>query len=76
MGTAKQSLDAAKEFAEKQGINAVVLSDCIEGEAREVGGVLGSIALGTERDLDVDAPGAMRLRHVRSFVRPPGGRLR
>jgi hydroxypyruvate reductase len=46
MGTAKQSLDAAKEFAEKQGINAVVLSDCIEGEAREVGRVLGSIALG------------------------------
>ncbi len=46
MATAKQSLEAAKDFAEKQGINAVVLSDCIEGEAREVGKVLGAIALG------------------------------
>lgn len=46
MSTAKQSLEAAKEFAEKRGINAVVLSDCIEGEAREVGKVLAAIALG------------------------------
>ena len=46
MSTAKQSLEAAKDFAEKQGINSVVLSDSIEGEAREVGRVLGAIALG------------------------------
>ena len=46
MATANQSLQAAKDCAQKMGINSIVLSDCIEGEASEVGKVLGAIALG------------------------------
>ncbi|CDX61464.1 putative hydroxypyruvate reductase [Mesorhizobium plurifarium] len=38
------SLDAAAAEAKRQGIEAVILSDAIEGEAREVGGVHAAIA--------------------------------
>ncbi|MBZ9768756.1 glycerate kinase [Mesorhizobium sp. CA6] len=38
------SLEAAAAEAERQGIQAVILSDAIEGEAREVGGVHAAIA--------------------------------
>ncbi|MBZ9660536.1 glycerate kinase [Mesorhizobium sp. ESP-6-4] len=38
------SLEAAAADAERQGIQAVILSDAIEGEAREVGGVHAAIA--------------------------------
>lgn len=38
------SLEAAAAEARRQGIEAVILSDSIEGEAREVGGVHASIA--------------------------------
>ncbi|TPI42445.1 glycerate kinase [Mesorhizobium sp. B3-1-9] len=38
------SLEAAAAEAERQGIEAVILSDSIEGEAREVGGVHAAIA--------------------------------
>ncbi len=46
MGTANQSLQAAKDFAQQHGVHTLILSDCIEGEASEVGKVLGAIALG------------------------------
>ncbi|BDX21635.1 hydroxypyruvate reductase [Polynucleobacter sp. TUM22923] len=46
MGTAQQSLQAVKSFAQERGLNTVILSDCMEGEASEVGKVLGAIALG------------------------------
>lgn len=39
IASARQSLEAAAAYAEAQGIKAVILSDSIEGEARDVGGV-------------------------------------
>jgi hydroxypyruvate reductase len=44
IASAAVSLEAAAEAAGKQGIEAVILSDAIEGEAREVGGVHAAIA--------------------------------
>ncbi|CCV03574.1 putative hydroxypyruvate reductase [Mesorhizobium metallidurans STM 2683] len=44
IASAGVSLEAAAEEARRQGIEAVVLSDSIEGEAREVGGVHAAIA--------------------------------
>lgn len=41
--SARQSLEAAAIAAEAHGISAVILSDTIEGEAREVGRVLAAI---------------------------------
>ena len=39
IASARQSLEAAARFAEAAGIHAVILSDSIEGEARDVGAV-------------------------------------
>ncbi len=44
IASAGVSLEAAAAEAERQGIEAVILSDSIEGEAREVGGVHAAIA--------------------------------
>jgi len=40
----QQSLESAAAHARKQGINALILGDAIEGEAREVGKVMAGIA--------------------------------
>ncbi|KRB25931.1 MULTISPECIES: glycerate kinase [Mesorhizobium] len=44
IASAGVSLDAAAVEAKRQGVEAVILSDAIEGEAREVGGVHAAIA--------------------------------
>jgi glycerate 2-kinase len=44
IASAGVSLDAAAAEAKRQGVEAVILSDAIEGEAREVGGVHAAIA--------------------------------
>ena len=44
IASAAVSLEAAAAEAERQGINSVILSDSIEGEAREVGAVHAAIA--------------------------------
>jgi glycerate 2-kinase len=44
IASAAVSLDAAAEAARMQGVETVILSDAIEGEAREVGGVHAAIA--------------------------------
>ena len=44
IASAAVSLEAAAAEARRQGIEAVILSDSIEGEAREVGGVHAAIA--------------------------------
>jgi hydroxypyruvate reductase len=44
IASAAVSLDAAAAEANRQGIDAVILSDAIEGEAREVGGVHAAVA--------------------------------
>jgi glycerate 2-kinase len=44
IASAAVSLDAAAEAARAQGLQAVILSDAIEGEAREVAGVHAAIA--------------------------------
>lgn len=44
IASAAVSLDAAAEAARQQGVETVILSDAIEGEAREVGGVHAAIA--------------------------------
>ncbi len=44
IASAARSLEAAAAAAERQGIRAVILSDAIEGEAREVAGVHAAIA--------------------------------
>ncbi|MDW9500520.1 DUF4147 domain-containing protein [Sinorhizobium meliloti] len=43
------SLEAAAEVARRAGLNACILGDAIEGEAREVGRVMAAIALQTTR---------------------------
>lgn len=44
IASAAVSLEAAAEEAKRQGIEAVILSDALEGEAREVGSVHAAIA--------------------------------
>jgi hydroxypyruvate reductase len=44
IASAAVSLEAAAAEAKRQGVEAVILSDAIEGEAREVGGVHAAIA--------------------------------
>ncbi len=44
VASARKSLDAAAALAKTQGINVYILSDALEGEAREVGRVLGAIS--------------------------------
>lgn len=44
IASAALSLEAAQREAERQGVNAIILSDAIEGEAREVGKVHAAIA--------------------------------
>ena len=44
VASAARSLEAAVEAAKRRGIEAVILSDAIEGEAREVAGVHSAIA--------------------------------
>ncbi|MDY6960646.1 MAG: glycerate kinase [Pseudomonadota bacterium] len=44
VSSARISLEAAADFARGSGVAAVVLSDCMEGEAREVGRVHAAIA--------------------------------
>ena len=44
VASARQSLKAAAGLAEKAGVPAHILSDALEGEAREVGRVLGAMA--------------------------------
>lgn len=44
IASAARSLEAAAAEAERQGVKAVILSDAIEGEAREVGSVHAAIA--------------------------------
>ncbi|KQT46369.1 hydroxypyruvate reductase [Aureimonas sp. Leaf454] len=45
IASAAQSLEAAADLARGQGLDAVILSDAIEGEARDVGQVHAAIAL-------------------------------
>lgn len=47
VATPKQGLMAAAELARAQGYHAYILSDAMEGEAREVGKVLAALALQT-----------------------------
>jgi len=42
--TAEKSLDAAKKYAQANELNVEILSDCIEGEAQEVGSVFGAMS--------------------------------
>ncbi|MEM8794765.1 MAG: glycerate kinase [Pseudomonadota bacterium] len=44
VATAERSLLAAKQYAEAAGISAYILSDDLEGEARDVGGALAALA--------------------------------
>lgn len=44
VASARTSLNAAARLAGKAGVTAHILSDALEGESREVGGVLGAIA--------------------------------
>ena len=44
IATPQQALEAAAEFSHSQGITPIILSDRIEGEARETGKVLAGIA--------------------------------
>ncbi|WP_367717983.1 glycerate kinase [Nitratireductor sp. GISD-1A_MAKvit] len=44
IASAARSLEAAAAAAEAQGVRAMILSDAIEGEAREVGGVHAAVA--------------------------------
>ena len=50
IASAHQSLEAAAIAADAHGISAVILSDAIEGEAREVGHVLAAIACEVSRN--------------------------
>lgn len=45
IATPQMALEAAADIARKAGLNAYILSDCIEGEARDVGKTLAAIAL-------------------------------
>jgi len=45
IATPQAALEAAAKVAQESGINAHILSDSIEGEARDVGKVLGALAL-------------------------------
>ena len=57
VGAAQLSLEAAARAAERQGIAAAILSDCIEGEARDVGIVHAAIARQiAERDQPFSRP--------------------
>jgi glycerate 2-kinase len=57
IATPQMALDAAAAAARDAGVRAFVLGDAIEGEARDVGTVLGGIALQVaERGQPVDAP--------------------
>ena len=56
MGTAKQSIEAARMYAENAGFNALVLSDSIEGEAADVGKVLGATALWLSENKEKNLP--------------------
>ncbi len=49
LATAQTMLEAAADHARKQGVEALILGDAIEGEAREVGRVMAGIALQTQR---------------------------
>ncbi len=49
IATPQQSLEAAAEVAIAKGYTPVILGDAIEGEAREVAGVLGAIARQAKR---------------------------
>lgn len=49
LATPEDGVEAAKKGAEKMGINSLILSSAIEGEAREVGIVLAGIAKEIER---------------------------
>jgi len=49
VATPQQSLEAAAAFARAQGIAALILSDRMEGEARDVGSDLAALALATAR---------------------------
>lgn len=50
IASASQSLESAADLARASGINAVILSDAIEGEAREVGRVHAAIAREVQRN--------------------------
>lgn len=57
VATPMQALEAAKQASEAAGVPAVILSDRIEGEAREVAKVLGAIARNTaENNAPFQAP--------------------
>ena len=58
IASAAVSLEAAAAEARRQGIEAVILSDSIEGEAREVGGVHAAIA----REVATARPAVRRSR--------------
>lgn len=44
IASARVSLEAAANAAQRQGVRAVILSDCIEGEARDIGKMHAAIA--------------------------------
>lgn len=55
--TPLQSLQAAADFARKNGVEPIILSDAIEGESREAGKVLAGVALSVKaHGLPVKAP--------------------
>lgn len=57
IATPRQALQAAAEVARDAGLSAYVLGDAIEGEARDVGLVLGAVALeAADRRLPFETP--------------------
>ena len=57
IASAARSLEAAAREAERRGVRAVILSDAVEGEARDVGGVHAAIAREiATRDRPFDRP--------------------
>ncbi|MHB8950451.1 MAG: glycerate kinase type-2 family protein [Rhodoferax sp.] len=49
IATAQMALEAAARVAERDGVNAYILGDSIEGEARDVGKVMAAIAIQVAR---------------------------
>jgi hydroxypyruvate reductase len=56
VATPQMALEAAAQYARERGIAAHILGDAIEGEAREVGKVLGALALQVARRQQPFAP--------------------
>ncbi|GGE10669.1 hydroxypyruvate reductase [Aureimonas endophytica] len=75
LATARNSLDAARRAAEAEGLAAIVLSDRIEGEARDIGRMHGALARETvERGLFPRPCVLLSGGETSVTLRAPGGR--